>query len=314
MNNDYIYRIENKANLNTDTIKEHTIREMVNVLGDSPQSEQLHVYIDQKGTSEIPFAYPFRSNNYSVLLILSGTMKIQLNLVTYTLKPNDLIVTFPKTVLHILEIEEQTQMIAVSFTLEFVHQNSFRRNEINAFDFFTSKFASKLHLNNKELVNIVALSQVLMEKNLNRNPSLFGNEVLSHAFNLLMYEVAALYKKYNAGIKVEMSRKEELMLLFFRILEENFKKERSVHFYANALCVTTGHLTKVLKEISGKTAGHLIDDAVILEARLLLSNPSLTIAQIADELQFSDQSSFGKFFKKHTGYSPSEYRKKEIAL
>ena len=94
-----------------------------------------------------------------------------------------------------------------------------------------------------------------------------------------------------------------------KILENNFKKERSVQFYADKLFVTTGHLTKVLKDVGGKTAGELIDDAVIMEARILLANPSLTITQVADELQFTDQSIFGKFFKKKIGSSPSKYRK-----
>jgi AraC family transcriptional regulator, transcriptional activator of pobA len=63
-----------------------------------------------------------------------------------------------------------------------------------------------------------------------------------------------------------------------------------------------------VKEITGKTAGEIINDFVLLEAKMLLDNPSLSIAEIADELQFSDQSFFGKYFKRLTGMSPKEYR------
>jgi len=47
-----------------------------------------------------------------------------------------------------------------------------------------------------------------------------------------------------------------------------------------------------------------------MEAKLLLETPRLTISQIAENLNFSDQSFFGKFFKKQVGLSPSSYRTK----
>ncbi|MCB0458901.1 MAG: AraC family transcriptional regulator, partial [Flavobacteriaceae bacterium] len=63
------------------------------------------------------------------------------------------------------------------------------------------------------------------------------------------------------------------------------------------------------KEVSGKSTSQLINEIVVMEAKIMLDNPKLTISQIAQELQFSNQSFFGKFFKKNTGISPSNYRK-----
>jgi AraC-like DNA-binding protein len=74
------------------------------------------------------------------------------------------------------------------------------------------------------------------------------------------------------------------------------------------LYVTPKHLTETVKEMTGKTAGEWIDDAIILEAKVLLRNSGTGIAQVANLLNFPDQSSFGKFFKKHTGYAPTEFR------
>jgi len=65
----------------------------------------------------------------------------------------------------------------------------------------------------------------------------------------------------------------------------------------------------MVKKLTGKTAGKYIDDLVIVEAKNLLRDPSLTIAQIADLLYFSDQFFFSKFFKRYTGITPSDYRK-----
>lgn len=296
--------------MSTTIIKHHTLQDIVSVLGEEPQSDKLHVYIDRECTEDIHFPYPFRSDNFSILLITAGRLKVQLNLVTYELGANDLIIINPQTVMQVLEIEPGVKRSGVIFTLDFVLQHHLSNNEIDTFNFFAAKIAPKLKLTGRDLETFNMLTRLLLQKNTANNINLFGDEMLSHAFHMILYEIAALYRKQYEGVKTEMPRKEELSMRFIRLLNDNFKKQRSVQFYANALFVTTGHLTRVLKEVSGKTAGQLIDDTVIMEARLLLADPSYSISQIANELQFSDQSFFGKFFKKNTGFSPSQYRVK----
>jgi AraC-like DNA-binding protein len=109
-------------------------------------------------------------------------------------------------------------------------------------------------------------------------------------------------------IKSKQTRKQELNLLFQNLVFHHYKEHRNVQFYADALYVSPKHLTETIKEVTGKTAGEWIDDAVVLEAKVLLRNHDVSIAAIADDIHFPDQSTFGKYFKKHTGFSPTEYR------
>jgi AraC-like DNA-binding protein len=108
---------------------------------------------------------------------------------------------------------------------------------------------------------------------------------------------------------VAENRKEEVFEQFLRVLSETFRKERSVNYYANKLFLTSKHLSRVVKEISGKTAGEWIDDFVILEAKALLRSSEKSIQEISEALHFANQSFFGKYFKHHTGMSPKEYRR-----
>ncbi len=300
----------NTIDLEKTGIRKLSISQILEILGDAPQSEGLHVYMGKDAITTIPFPYPYRSDNFSVMLILSGAMKLQLDLITHTANPNDLIIISPRTINHVLGIDGNLELIAVSFTLDFARQSNRNKNEIDAFEFFASKAIPKLTFTEEERQNFIFLSRMLMQENIEKNHEPYSEEVLHHSFSLLMYIVASRYKKENSGLKPELSRQEELTLKFLKLLDVNFKQQRSVQFYADSLCITSGHLTKILKEVSGKTAGELIEEAILLEARILLSDPMLTIAQIADELQFSDQSSFGKSFKKNIGLSPSEYRRK----
>ena len=95
-----------------------------------------------------------------------------------------------------------------------------------------------------------------------------------------------------------------------KLKDNPFRKEkRSVSYYADKMFLTAKHLSTVVKEISGKTAGEWIDSLVVLEAKALLKSSELSIQEIADELHFANQSFFGKYFKHHTGMSPKEYRR-----
>ncbi|MFR3101268.1 MAG: helix-turn-helix domain-containing protein, partial [Parabacteroides distasonis] len=66
----------------------------------------------------------------------------------------------------------------------------------------------------------------------------------------------------------------------------------------------------LVKNVSNRTAGEWIDNYVVLEAKALLSSSTLSIQEISDRLNFTNQSFFGKYFKQHVGISPTEYRKK----
>jgi len=79
--------------------------------------------------------------------------------------------------------------------------------------------------------------------------------------------------------------------------------------YFKLLFINNSNLTKTVKELTNKTCGEYIDEMVIAEAKILLGNLSYSVAQVADELHFSDQFFFAKFFKKHAGVTPSDYRK-----
>lgn len=292
------------------SIKKYTISDIIEILGDTHQADGLHIHISKNKFEKIPLTYPFRSDNYAFILVASGTITLQLNLITYTLGRNEMIAIKQQTVTHILEKSNDLEIIGVSFTVDFILKNSFKKMDLNAFDFFTSTSAPKLKLTEDEMVTSISLSKLLYKNNKSDSEKgFFKEEIITYTFGLLIYHYASVYKRTYPNLEADLSRQEELTLRFLNILNENLKKERSVQFYADALCLTSGHLSKVLKEISGKTANQLIDDAVIMEAKILLGNPSLSIAEVTNELQFSDQSFFGKFFKKHTGFSPTEFRK-----
>ncbi|MCM1079650.1 MAG: helix-turn-helix domain-containing protein [Bacteroidales bacterium] len=105
------------------------------------------------------------------------------------------------------------------------------------------------------------------------------------------------------------SRREELFARFVNLIHEHCRKERSVAFYADKMCITPRYLSYVVASITGLKTKDFIARHVIMEIQVLLESTTLSVQEIADRLNFPNQSFLGTYFKKNTGVSPDLYRK-----
>ena len=105
------------------------------------------------------------------------------------------------------------------------------------------------------------------------------------------------------------STKNNVVDHFMELVQEHYREQRLIGFYADKLCITPKYLSKLVKENTGLSAGDWIERHVTLEARAMLQSTDMTIQQIAASLNFPNQSFFGKYFKRATGISPKQYRK-----
>ncbi|MDO4735702.1 MAG: helix-turn-helix domain-containing protein, partial [Bacteroidia bacterium] len=106
----------------------------------------------------------------------------------------------------------------------------------------------------------------------------------------------------------QRSRKDVYFKEFMLLLSEHYKQERSVGFYAEKMFITPKYLSGIIKDVSGKSAAEWIDHYVVMEAKNLIKYSGLNIQEVAYALNFPNQSFFGKFFKRLSGMSPSEYK------
>ena len=163
----------------------------------------------------------------------------------------------------------------------------------------------------KEMAHILKYISSIKEK-IHIHNHLFQPAVIRITFLSFLLELLNIViSKYDVLTpKAPSSRREEIFNKFLELLLGHCKEQHEVSYYAEKLFITPQYLSLVLKDITGKTANILIDQAIIMEAKLLLRSQEYTIQQIADILHFADQSTFGKFFKKNVGVSPLEYKKR----
>ncbi|MFP5039857.1 AraC family transcriptional regulator [Parasediminibacterium sp. JCM 36343] len=276
--------------------------------GRAKAANDFHVFKSSELDKTKRPARPVRIDHFIIVLVTEGTAHIKINLVDYRIEKNSLLIISPNTIHEFIQ-QTDYHFIGTGFVPAFLSQIGFNKKHIDAFGFFSTNSDPYFPLAQKEADILVNLMLMLHEKDHSTDEHPFKEEVIHHAFNLLMFELAAIARKYRENTVVKLTRKEDILMAFLRVLPLHFKEERSVQFYASLLFITPKHLTKTVKEITNKTCGELIDDMVIMEAKVLLNDVTLSVANVADLLNFSDQFFFSKFFKKHTSLTPSEYRK-----
>lgn len=141
----------------------------------------------------------------------------------------------------------------------------------------------------------------------------FVQEINYAYFYILLTDMADMvWRRYgnrqpppqHTGVK----RSDSIIKGFAELLAANIKKETSVGFYAEKLCISKQYLALIVREKMRVPISTVISSMRTEIAARLLRDPEKSIQQVAEEMAFSDQSSFGKFFKKHTGTSPLKYR------
>jgi AraC family transcriptional activator of pobA len=250
----------------------------------------------------------FRSDFLAVLLVTAGEATIKLNLEEYHLTKNSLLVASPYAIKQLISVNEDCLISTVSFTSDFLSKIGLPDKKIDLMDYFTSRYSPYWQLEEGDAFLLCNLLGQLEQRALHLDDHVYGQELLRHTFFLLLYELGGMSRKYAKINTPDFSRKEGLVMSFLSMAQSQSRELRNVQQYAAQLHVTPKYLTETVKEQTGKTAGELIDAFVMLEAKLLLDDHELSISQIAEQLNFSDQSFFGKFFKRHSGYSPREYR------
>lgn len=126
----------------------------------------------------------------------------------------------------------------------------------------------------------------------------------------MFYDLSGVIWRVEQQGRKTQTRADALFARFIQLLEQHFRTERRVSWYAQQLCITPKYLSEVIKHVSKRTPNEWIDNYVILEIRVLLKNSTKSIKEITRELCFPNQSFLGKYFKEHVGVSPSEFRKK----
>ncbi len=249
---------------------------------------------------------PISFNGLSAIVMMCGEARVSIDLKEYDVKARDIVVFSPQTTVKTISSSPEASAYLTSFSQSFIDDLQvglsttlplymrFDKNPI-------------IHLTQDDVTEIRELFQFI-KRIINSDKERYRSEIIKTLLTAMFYILTELNVR-DGGNTLSTGRSEVIFDEFLSLLEKHSKQERNVKFYSDKLNISTKYLSAVVKGVSGKTAAKWIDEAVVMEAKNLLMYSGLSIQEIAEKLNFSTQSFFGKYFKQHTGVSPSRFKR-----
>jgi len=182
------------------------------------------------------------------------------------------------------------------------HQNY----ELSEFSFLTYRHKIPYAKVSKEQFENVKSIALWMLKEFSGKGNNFDKHLYS-LLNLMLLELDRLFEPNNKN--TEFSQSLQLIYHFEELIDKYFREKHFVKDYASILHVRPNYLNAVCNEVTKSSAGDLIRNRIILEAKRLLIHEKKTASEIAYELGFTDNSYFGRFFKKYENNTPDGFKK-----
>jgi AraC family transcriptional regulator, transcriptional activator of pobA len=248
---------------------------------------------------------PYRTNCYGICILHKGETTLTTGLKTKTIQAPAIISMGPNVVRSWKRKEGEVVSDVLFFTDDFFTKDAVNHFRMQQYSFFDNELEHTFQINKKEYSKFKNLYSYLSCSIENTNQNHL--RILKNYIAIIIEELDDINKK-RSNINA-LENHHPTITNFKKLLAKDFKKERSIKYYADSLFTTNKYLSDQIKKYSGKPARKYIDEMVVLEAKIMLQNPDLTIAEISDELHFPNQSFFGKFFKNYTALSPLQYKK-----
>lgn len=242
------------------------------------------------------------------IFIRKGNLIISQNDHEIKLKQHDVFFPEPNKSYQIISKSIDLELLSLVLTKKILDTSIIDLSGYEYNQFFASNKINNYHFNEVEFSSLVELL-LQLQKRLHEKSTKFVRYIQFNLFYAIVYTTFSELSKQQPIVLREVSRKDEIVKLFLTDLNEHYTENREAKFYADKLNITVRYLTECCKSITGRTTKELISSVVIRQAKILLSETTQTISEISNELNFSDQYSFGNFFKKQLKISPTQFRK-----
>lgn len=292
------------------------IMKLTDFIAEIPQSDFLNykntilvVTIDSSmGQNSTRNPFPLQMNACTMLFVTSGEMSLTIDYKQFKARENCLVFLTERHILNSLSVSKDFKGYHILVDNVFFKNSTHgemppkqgvvyyaRQNPVLSYD--------------KETFEGLVDNVKKLSYNIQRSNHRYQHNLIVNNIAVFAYEV------WNRSVEednIELPNPyEEIAMRFFDLVFEHCKTEHEVSFYAEKLCITPVQLSRSVKKVMGKSALNILHDIMLTEAKIQLGAKDTSVRQVADYLHFSDQAAFSKFFKKNTGISPVDFRKKD---
>ena len=233
-----------------------------------------------------------------------GYMKASINLLDYEIRPNDLIILLPGTIIQFRERTEKVCLCFAGFSSTCVGRINMIQSVGDAYPKLMEQPVVPL---SEEVCSYLKdyfaiLSRASCSETFEMDP-----EMADISLQSILTSVRLIYRRYPEANSTS-NRKKEICRQLIQSITEHYKNERRAQFYADNLGISLQHLSTTVKQVTGKNVLDIIAYIIIMDAKAKLKSTNMTIQEIAYSLNFPSASFFGKYFRRYVGMTPLEFR------
>ena len=242
-------------------------------------------------------------------VILEGNGEFMVNFKNYNLAPQSLVLLSYGHIIEIQQLRSDFRCLLLYTSLDFIEEmyNSemiYKKAKFS-FELYKQPIIPLREFDFKTIIRRLHFIEEMIEL----TEHMYYKEMILEALQIYFLDLSSIIvKREIIDFDLEKNSEELYFQKFLNLLLTHFKEEQYVDYYASNLHITSQYLNKITKKTVGETVSKMIENLLFAEARAMLQNPLLSIKEIADDLKFSDQSAFGKFFKRNAGVSAKQYR------
>lgn len=249
---------------------------------------------------------PAKSNFYRVGILLEGSLEMQIGLEHFYMTPGTIYFTLPGQIHSKWNITPDTFGYYILFDNTFLETLISSGNIHQEFPFYNHTGVQLFSCTSTEVNELTSLF-LQIDKELQEDHSGRITAIKMYLF-LLLLTIKRSYEKQELGKVITHPTGTNLVTSFYKLVGQHFLTFRQVADYARLLHITPNHLNRTVKNTTGKTASDAINEMLVQEAKVLLRYTTLSAAEIAYQLDFSEPAAFSHFFKKLTNQTPLSYR------
>lgn len=251
---------------------------------------------------------PVKTAYYRIALVLSGTATFTIGLETFQPLRNSIFFGFPGQLFSVQKMSDDFLAYYMLFAEPFLSDSKLMNNYRYRFPFFDFTGLQCFSLSEEEAEEVKGIIHKINTEVKDRKPD--TGAAIRLYLQLILIIASRRYAIKIISSELLTNKSTIIFTRFLKLVSEHFLSVHKVADYAKMLHVSADHLNRIIKANSDKTAHELIDDMILMEARARLMHTSLSVAEIAYALNFTDPSHFIKFFKKLSDCTPLQYRNK----
>ncbi len=247
-----------------------------------------------------------RTEGGAILFCRRGSATVTVDQLRDRVTRDTLLLLLPGSILHLNERTDDFRVRFCAFSLELFSEAAYR---LDPSFFHILHEHAIIRLPDRIIEGVHNWFQMASYTYRDRG-NIFRNTIIRNRLQNVLLEAFDKTQRFAPDVHSQTgtTRQADLFQRFVALVHEHCTEQREVAFYADRLCISTRYLSTIIRSVAHSTAKEFIDRSVVLEIKMLLGSTELSVQEIAYRLHFPDQSYLGRFFKKHTGVSPTEFR------